>query len=153
LCLVLAYGNPLRGDDGVAWRIAERLGGDPAVEIVCVQQLVPELADTVARAAGVLFLDAAVGEEAGHIAVRRLKPVAETTALGHLLAPSRLLDLARLQAGAAPEAVLMTVVGRDFGFSEALSRRVAEALPRAVQTAQGVIRALSFAGARTGARG
>src|ERR1700758_3673560 len=66
--LIIAYGNPLRSDDGVAWRAAEALRQkfSPAeVEIACLHQLAPELAETVSRFACVIFVDAASAPHAG----------------------------------------------------------------------------------------
>ena len=64
--LLIAIGNPLRGDDGVAAvlleELAEELGGwsTPAAELQAVHQLTPELALALAQASRVLFLDACV---------------------------------------------------------------------------------------------
>ena len=59
--LIVAYGNPLRCDDGLAWSAAEMLApGLPGdVEIITRHQLTPELAFPVSQAASVLFIDAA----------------------------------------------------------------------------------------------
>ena len=60
--LIIAYGNPLRCDDGVAWRAAEALEGkfpSEQVEILRLHQLAPELADAVRQRELVLFVDAA----------------------------------------------------------------------------------------------
>lgn len=57
--LVIGIGNPLRGDDGVGWwlaRRAETLKLTPRV--LRVQQLTPELAEELAGARRVLFIDA-----------------------------------------------------------------------------------------------
>src|ERR1035438_8523471 len=58
--LILAYGNPLRGDDAFGWRVAERLlelPPDPSVEILRLHQLTPELMDPLSRADLALFID------------------------------------------------------------------------------------------------
>lgn len=73
--LVIGYGNPLRSDDALGWRVGEALRErlehqfskieaqtrtDPAnVEVITCQQLNPELADPISRADLVLFVDAA----------------------------------------------------------------------------------------------
>ena len=66
--LIVAYGNPLRSDDGVAWSAADELekkfpGGN--VEILRAHQLAPELADAVSRFEGVIFIDAATASDGG----------------------------------------------------------------------------------------
>ena len=50
--LVLACGNSLRGDDGVAIRIVTQLKNsicDPAIEVYCQQQWTPELAEPISQ--------------------------------------------------------------------------------------------------------
>jgi len=133
--LVLAYGNPLRGDDAVGWRLAEALRGSPETEVVCVHQLVPELACRVSGAAGVLFLDAGVGEP-GTISVHHVRADPGGADVGHVLGPSTLLYLSRTFFGGSPEAVLLTVAGRDFSFGAGLSGPVAEALGEAERRAR-----------------
>ena len=58
--LCIAIGNSLRGDDGVAHRIAERLERSAGVEVRSVLQLAPEDASEVAHAEVVVFIDADV---------------------------------------------------------------------------------------------
>jgi hypothetical protein len=57
--LLIAIGNPLRGDDGVAWRLAEQAGRlRPAMAVRSVQQLTPELSAELLLASRLLFIDA-----------------------------------------------------------------------------------------------
>jgi len=61
--LVLACGNSLRGDDGVAFQVVSYLRNDscdPAAEFYCQQQWTPELAEPISQADIVIFVDAAV---------------------------------------------------------------------------------------------
>ena len=60
--LVIGYGNPLRGDDGVGWRVAEEAAAllpDPPVTVLTVQLLTPELADPISRSDLLILIDAA----------------------------------------------------------------------------------------------
>jgi Ni,Fe-hydrogenase maturation factor len=110
--LIIGYGNPLRGDDGFGWHAALRLREivhDADIEILAVHQLTPELMDPISRARRVIFIDAAVGEDAGKLTVAPL----ETTG-----------SLYR----ARPEALLITVVGLDFEIGADLSEPVQLAL-------------------------
>lgn len=145
MALVLAYGNPLRGDDAVGWRVAEALRGDPSVEIVCAQQLVPEVVMSMGDHRGVLFLDAAVGKDAGKVSVQRVCADAGGTDLGHVMTPGTCLALAEMFHGRAPMGILVTVVGSEFGFSESLSSPVAEAVPEATRRAREALRDLAAA--------
>ena len=59
--LIVAYGNPLRSDDGVGWVVAEELRrrlASPEVEVLRLQQLLPEVAESLSRADAVIFVDA-----------------------------------------------------------------------------------------------
>jgi hydrogenase maturation protease len=129
--LVLAYGNPLRRDDGVGWKIAGALQGRGDVHVVCVQQLTPELAADVARADGVLFLDAAAEDVAGHVRLREVTGGGGATTVVHALEPSDLLGIAHHLFGAAPPALVLTVGGADFGYGDRLSWQVTAALDEA----------------------
>jgi hydrogenase maturation protease len=141
--LVLAYGNPLRRDDGVGWRIAAALGDVPGVEIECVHQLVPELASRLGRTEGVLFIDAAVGEPAGRVRVRDVVSEEGDSGFGHVLPPERLLDLADRLHGSAPPAILVTVTAGDVGFGIELSAPVQRALGPATEAARAALDALA----------
>ena len=130
--LIIGYGNPLRGDDGFGWHAAVRLQEiihDAGIEILAVHQLTPELMDPVSRARRVIFIDAAVGEDAGKLTVSALETSGgPAPAFTHFATPAALLEGARALYGAKPEALLITVVGLDFEIGEELSGPVRLAL-------------------------
>src|SRR5579859_558099 len=73
--VVAGYGNPLRGDDGVGWRVAEAVA-EKWGERVCAltgQQPTPEWAPVLAAADIACFVDA-THEAAPDLYVRRLEP-------------------------------------------------------------------------------
>ena len=75
--LIVAYGNPMRSDDGLAWHAADKLEGkySPSeVEILRVHQLAPELAENVSRSEAVIFVDAAMADGANGIPGRSATP-------------------------------------------------------------------------------
>ena len=76
--LIVAYGNPLRSDDGVAWRAAAALPETflpEEAEIVTVHQLGPELAESASRSECVIFVDAASGPgHPGEIQAKEVLP-------------------------------------------------------------------------------
>jgi hydrogenase maturation protease len=118
--LVIGYGNELRRDDGVGPRAARVVSGweRPGTRTLAVPQLTPELAEEVAGAAVVIFIDADVaGRE---VRLRALLP-ADDGDLGHAGGPRGLLALAAALYGRAPFAWLLTVPAADLGFGEALS--------------------------------
>lgn len=131
--LVIGWGNPARGDDGLAWHALKQLAAGPLrenVRLLLQQQLTPELAEHVQRAQRVLFVDASAQDPPGQIRCRHLCPAAcEAATLTHHLTPNALLKLTRALYGRCPEAFAVSVGGADFGFSEALSPQVRNSLP------------------------
>jgi hydrogenase maturation protease len=130
--LVIGYGNELRRDDAVGPRVARAVAdwALPEAEAVAAQQLLPELAERVARASEVLFVDAAADER--HVSFRLVEPEQRAPVLGHTGSPAELLTLAAALYGRRPVAWLLTVPASDFGFGVGLSplaaRGMAEAL-------------------------
>jgi hydrogenase maturation protease len=129
--LLIGYGNPLRGDDGVGWLLASQLTPTGTTRIIAAHQLVPEMAEAVSQASEVLFVDAEVGPEPGRWSVipARPEPGQTLSALGHHLTPGRLLALAQTLYGAAPNGRVLAVAGADFGYGEGFSAPVEDALP------------------------
>lgn len=59
--LVIGIGNTIRGDDGAGIRVVERIAARHTdVDVLCVQQLSPEHADTIARYDRLIVVDASV---------------------------------------------------------------------------------------------
>jgi hydrogenase maturation protease len=137
--LAFALGNPLRGDDGAGAEIARGLEAlVPELEIVETMELLPEHAEAVAIADGVLFLDAAATGTPGEVRSARVGPRAARAALLHALLPEELLGLAQALHGRAPPAALITIAGKDFAFGESLSPEVAAAIGDARERAREV---------------
>jgi hypothetical protein len=95
----------------------------PGLHVVEAQELLPEHADEMAGAAGVLFLDASVAGSPGEVRAAQLVARPAREALLHALLPEELLGLAHAIHGRAPPAALVTIAGRSFAFGEALSPR------------------------------
>ena len=135
--LVIAYGNPLRSDDGVAWRAAAALQtilSPEEAEILILHQLGPELAESVSHSQCVIFVDAAAGPgRPGEIEVKELSPTnseaAESVGFCHAVSPANVLALAAQLYKATPKAFSVTVVGENFQHGESLSLPVEAALP------------------------
>lgn len=144
--LALALGNASRGDDAAGFAVARGLEAlVPGLEIVEVQELLPEHAEAVSQAAGVLFLDASVQGAPGEVRGAVLEPRAARAAVIHALMPEEVLGLARALYGRSPPAALVTVAGRDFSFGEALSPEVTAALPAARERARELAAAFAAA--------
>jgi hydrogenase maturation protease len=122
--LVIGYGNPLRGDDGLGWAAAQRLQATelPGRHVLACQQLTPDLAEALSQAEQVVFIDAAAEGEPGAVVIRSLPPApVDPGAFSHHVDPAGLLTLAERWYGHAPAATLITAAGRQFEFSETLS--------------------------------
>lgn len=131
--LVIGYGNPLRGDDGFGWHVAQSLCPDDLseeFEVVACHQLTPELAEPVSRARLVIFIDAELGEVPGQFSCQAVEPqLALTSSLSHQLDPPTLLTWAQTLYGTCPHAVLLCVTGQSFAHEEELSPAMRAALP------------------------
>ncbi len=137
-CLILACGNTLRGDDGVGLNLAawaeERFRGEPEVRVISRQQWTPDLAEEIAAADSVLFVDASVKPPPGRV---RLIPVSSrvdssAAPASHHIKPSELLGVTRsLYGSIKSHAMLLTVGVGSTDLGETFSAPVAAAIPRA----------------------
>ena len=131
--LIIGYGNPLRGDDGVGPRAAELLAETPfpdGVQVLVCHQLTIELAPQIAEADRLILIDARATGEPGSIQQCVLTPaIPDSASLTHHIDAQGLLAAAQMLYGHAPETMLFTVSGGSFEGGEALSPAVAAALP------------------------
>jgi hydrogenase maturation protease len=133
--LIIAFGNPLRSDDGLAWRVAEELTnlGLPAdIEIITRHQLTPELALEASQAEMVLFVDAAQSGVPGDIAQSPVKAESFSAAFSHQCSPAAILGMAQEIYGSSPQAFTISLCGECFDHGETLSAKVEESLPRLI---------------------
>ncbi|MEZ4860036.1 MAG: hypothetical protein R3C14_01955 [Caldilineaceae bacterium] len=145
--LFIAYGNTLRRDDGAGLALAEGLQSllcarGHQVQLIAVQQLMPELALAVADPAvdAVCFFDTAQAELAKGVQIHMLCQNNTTPVLGHHLIPSALLLYAQQLYHTCPPAWLVTIPGSDFelgeGFSETTCKHLSELTTLARQLEQ-----------------
>jgi hydrogenase maturation protease len=137
LCLILACGNSLRGDDGIGpWLAAwaeERFAGDSRVEVLSRQQWTPELAADIANAASVIFIDCSIESAPGQHLLQEVHAAAsaEGFATHHQGAP-QLMALAKDLYGTIPKTSLLFTMGAGATeMGEEFSPAVAAALPAA----------------------
>ena len=141
--LIIGYGNPDREDDGVAWhvlgRLAKRLGRpDPAQaaeslegadgvpDLLCLLQLDPDLAETVADYDRVCFVDAHTGAYAEDVRFEEIAGKFQTSPFTHHMTPETVLALAATLRGHAPQGAVVSVRGYQFGFAHVLSPATAQ---------------------------
>jgi len=144
--LLLACGNPLLGDDGVGWKIAEAAEQDPGladVKVVVRQQFTPELSESLRDADVVAFVDASRTAKPGTVSFSVLAAGQEVPqAFSHHLPPASLLALTAHLYGRIPGRAYAVSVGAlplepSSGSEEArleavLSDPVRAAIPQAV---------------------
>lgn len=132
--LIIGWGNPLRGDDGLGWRaagqLAEVLQGQE-VTVRVSHQLLPEFAEELSRFDLVIFIDASCDNgPLGQVRFERVEPSrSPSVAFTHQMDPSVLLAMAERLYGSRTKAVLFSVAGDSFGFGEELSPEVQSAIP------------------------
>jgi hydrogenase maturation protease len=141
--LVIGYGNPLRGDDGIGPAVArafENAGGGRQTRAIVCHQLTPELAECIAAVDLAVFVDAAVNVGPGTVAMREIRGASPpASGLGHIASPVALLDLASRLCGRSPVAFLVTVGVSSLALSEVLSDTAAAALPVAIAAVRQLI--------------
>jgi hydrogenase maturation protease len=131
--LLIGFGNPGRGDDGLGPALARRIAarGLPGVTVDIDYQLTVEHALMIAQAGAVVFADAALDATAPFYfrAVAR----EEATELGsHAVSPAAALALARLLFGAEPAGFVLGLRGAAFGeMGEGLSTVAGDSLEAA----------------------
>jgi len=148
--IFIGYGNPDRGDDGVAWHLLmkvlaysgctqEDLFSD---EIISVKegldiwfnfQLLPEMAETIADYETALFIDAHTGEIKEEISYNPISPVFQNSPFTHHFTPTSCLALAESISGHCPQAWLLSIRGYSFGFARELSANTQQLVDKAFE--------------------
>jgi hydrogenase maturation protease len=132
--LLIAVGNPLRGDDGVAERVLALIPERNDVARKAVFGLTPELAQELASYARVCILDAALQTQQPTLEALDLnccKP--DRSPIAHALSPEGLVALARELYGFAGSVSLCTLPARDFDAPFRLSEDAATGAEKAAQ--------------------
>ena len=139
--VVICYGNPLRGDDGFGWQVAQCLieARLKNLDVITCHQLTPELAEVISQSRVVVFVDASLGVHAGKITVRELEPNLSSKNFTHHLEPAQVLAFSHSVYGRVPRAWLITVGALNLEHSEHLSPQVAAAIPKVLEEVQRVL--------------
>lgn len=134
--LLIGYGNEIRGDDAVGPLIAQRLDmlRLPGVRIVSTQQLTPELAEVIAGAAAVVFVDASLSGEPGTVEISSPIPAVSPSQLDHAVSPGTLLALSESLYGHRPIASLVKVFVADCGLRCGLTAEAERAAASALES-------------------
>jgi hydrogenase maturation protease len=121
--LVLAVGNPSRGDDAIGPLLAERLEAAalPGVEVITEFQLQVENALDLEGRERVIFVDGGI-DTPPPVELRRARPAAEFLHTSHALSPEAVLaTYARINGHVSAETWVLCVRGDAFELGAALS--------------------------------
>ena len=121
--LVIGYGNPARGDDGLGPALADRLEqlALPGVTVDADYQLAIEHAALAAEHDIVVFADAAAGGDAP-FTFAPLAPAGGESFSTHAVTPGQVLELAASCFGATPAGYVLAIRGHALeGFTEGLT--------------------------------
>lgn len=121
--LVLAVGNPSRGDDAIGPLLAERLEAAalPGVEVITEFQLQVENALDLEDRERVIFVDAGIDTPAP-FELRRVRPAADFLHTSHALSPEAVLaTYERIKGRIAAETWVLCVRGEAFELGAAPS--------------------------------
>ncbi|MCV0425518.1 MAG: hydrogenase maturation protease [Roseibium sp.] len=126
--LLIGYGNPGRGDDGLGPAFSERIAERalPGLEVDTDYQLVAEHALAISGHDLVIFVDAEIeGEQT--FSFREVQPASPETIGSHSFLPETVLTLCTTLFGVTPCAYVLGISGKDFGeVKEGLSTQASE---------------------------
>jgi hydrogenase maturation protease len=155
--IVLGFGNPDRGDDGVAWHvltgIAHRFGQPLSTENIesgsiklsahthlwFNLQLIPEVAEELADYQQAIFIDAHTAEIKEEIKVSKIKPEFQNSPFTHHLTAATCLSLSKTLYHKYPESILISIRGYDFSFTHSLSQKTMELAEKAIELIMEII--------------
>jgi Ni,Fe-hydrogenase maturation factor len=122
MTLLIAIGNSLRHDDGVAHRVLELLGPLPGTITKSCLQLSPEMATELSLADTVVFIDADINPGLPSLELLTRETSCAFT-LTHGMRPCDLVAIARRLYAFTGIAYLCRVPGVDFSEGQVLSER------------------------------
>ena len=131
--LLIGYGNPGRGDDGLGPAFARRIAARqlPGLSVEIDYQLSVDHALMMSQAAAVVFADAAFDADAPFY-FRPLTGNGGATLGSHAVTPDAALALSRLLFNAAPQGFVLGLRGASYGeMAEGLSAEAQASLDAA----------------------
>lgn len=139
--LLIGYGNPGRGDDGLGPALVERLRtlDLPGLALDSDYQLTPEMAADLVAHDRVVFADATL-EPLSQPRLMRIAPRSPARFTSHGLDPAEVFYLAQNLFAAESEVFVLAIPGTDFGrFHEGLSERACMQLELATELVRNML--------------
>jgi hydrogenase maturation protease len=138
--LVVGLGNPILGDDGVGWKVAEevqkQLPPDQPVEVDCVSLGGLSLMEHLIGYDNAIIVDSFISDEdVGAIRISKLCELRNYSAYhigsAHDTSLQSAIELGKSMGAQLPQNIMVVGVGinRIYDFSEELSPLIAEAIP------------------------
>ena len=141
--LVIGYGNTLRSDDGAGQILARKIAQWelPGVRSLAVHQLTPELAEIIAQADAVIFIDAIATnlENPVSVQIKQLEAEDDNTSFGHTCNPRSLLSFTQLLYGKVITAYWVLIPAVNFNFGEQLSSLTQRGIDNALKQVKRLI--------------
>jgi hydrogenase maturation protease len=142
--IVIGLGNPILGDDGVGWKVAEevkqQLAPDSPVDIEFLSLGGISLMEHLIGYERAILIDAVtLDQETGSVIVSRLNEIPDHSAFhitsAHDTSLQNAIKLGRKMGAKLPEDVFIVGIATDhiYDFSEELSLAVMESIPKAIK--------------------
>ena len=143
--IVIGLGNPILGDDGIGWQVAQALltlvGGTKEIEVDCLALGGLSLMERLVGHKRAIIIDAICTREApvGSVSSFPLEalpdPCTGHTTAAHDVSLQTALKMGRAMGAALPEEILVVAIEAEhvYDFCETLSPPVAAAVPEAVE--------------------
>jgi hydrogenase maturation protease len=142
--IVIGLGNPILGDDGIGWKVAEevkqQLASDSPVEVEFLSLGGISLMEHLIGYERAILIDAVTSDqETGSVIVSRLDEMPDYSAFhttsAHDTSLQNALKLGREMGAKLPEDVFIVGIAADpiYDFSEVLSLSVMESIPNAIK--------------------
>jgi hydrogenase maturation protease len=142
--LIVGLGNPILGDDGVGWKVAEKicqqLPGNDSVRVDCLSLGGISLMEHLIGYDRAILIDAfASDDDLGSIHMMKLDDMPSYSAFhiasAHDTSLQNAIEMGRSLGALLPEEIMVVGIAtqRIYDFSEELSPPVAEAVPQAAR--------------------
>lgn len=131
--IIICIGNDLRGDDGFAKAVGEKLNKQNITTVLFAHQLLPEHVLEIIKYDHVIFIDAKYGEEVGKIEVLDVcADNAKLEAFGHYQTPANIVFMAKTLYDKNIKATIITAQTIYFDEIDCLSEEIKKSVDKCI---------------------